>query len=168
MGDTKIKIYKHISFVFLGIVVIVVFFIYFITYLHKDVTSANPLIFWTVENHLTITVALVLISAFLGYISSSITYKQLNKTKKESKKLLEMLFLFLNNEEKEIINHLVKQNGLSSQAEISRLPEMNRVKAFRTLQKMQEKDLIDVTAHGKVRKINLKENISNILLKFND
>lgn len=76
-----------------------------------------------------------------------------------------MLFLFLNNDEKEIINYLIQNKGTAGQADIARLPGMNRVKAFRSLQKMQEKNLIDITAHGKIREILLKENILNMLIK---
>ena len=136
MDDAKIRLYKNMSFVMFGIVAVLVFLIYFVTYIHQDVTSANPFIFLMVKYHLGITVGLILVSAISGYISSSITYKQLNRTRTESRKLLDTLFLFLNIEEREIIDHLVKLDGVSTQAEISRLPSMNRVKAFRSLQKI--------------------------------
>ena len=74
-----------------------------------------------------------------------------------------MLLIFLNNDEREIINLLVKQNGTANQADISRLQGMNRVKAFRSLQKMQDKKLIDIISHGKVRRVTLKDNILHLL-----
>ena len=86
-------------------------------------------------------------------------------TKKESGKLLKMLFLFLSDDEKNIINCLVDNKGVVGQVDISRLPNMSRVKAFRSLQKMQAKNLIDIVAHGKTRKISLRENILNMLTK---
>ncbi len=71
-----------------------------------------------------------------------------------------MLLLFLGQEEKEIIEHLVAMDGMSSQADISKLPSMNRVKAHRSLQKMQEKNIVEVVPpHGKMRRIHLNENI---------
>lgn len=127
------------------------------------VTSKNPFIFWMVENHLSITIVLILLSGCIGYASSAIIYRQVTTTKKESKRLLEILFLFLSNDEKEIINCLVQNKGMIGQAEIARLPAMNRVKAFRSLQKMQERDLIDITPVGKIRRVSLKENILKIL-----
>ena len=42
---------------------------------------------------------------------------------------------------------------------------MNRVKAFRSLQKMKENNLIDVSAHGKIRKISLQKEILDTLLE---
>jgi len=165
MDEHSVKIYKYISIGFSVIVVSLAIVIYLVTYIHQDFTSKNPLIFWTVENHLLITIGLIILSGFIGYLSSTVIYRQVTKTKKESYKLLEMLLIFLNKDEKEIINFLVQNKGIIGQADISRLPGMNRVKAFRSLQKMQEKSLIDITAHGKVRKVLLKENILNMLTK---
>ncbi len=165
MDGHSIKLYKYISLGFSAIIISLAIIIYIVMYIHRNTTSKNPLIFWTVENHLPITIGMIILSGFIGYILSAVTYKQITKTKKESEKLLEMLFLFLNKDEKEIINHLVKSNGTTGQAEISRLPGMDRVKAFRSLQRMREKNLIDVTAHGKIRKVSLKENILNMLTK---
>lgn len=73
--------------------------------------------------------------------------------------------LFLNKEEKEIIKYLVEKKGETTQAEISRLPGLNRVKAYRSVQKMQQKKLIEVVSHGKVRKIKLRKDILCILKK---
>jgi len=163
MEKPSIKLYKRISFVFLGIATLVIALVYLITYLQRDRTSADPFIFWTVEHSLSIMITLIIVSIALGYLLSSLTYRELRKSKKESKKLLDTLFLFLNKEEREVISHLVEHKGAATQADISRLPEMNRVKAFRSLQKMQERNLIDITSHGKIRKIALKENVLNIL-----
>ncbi len=165
MDEHSIKLYKYISLGFLVIIVGLAILVYLVTYIHQNTTSKNQLIFWTVENHLLITIGLIILSGFIGYISSTLTYKQVTKTKKESQKLLEMLLLFLNTDEKEIINCLVQNNGTMGQADISRLQNMNRVKAYRCLQKMQGKNLIDITAHGKVRKVSLKDNILQMLTK---
>ena len=165
MDGDSIKLYKYISLGFLVIITSLAIAVYLVTYIHQNITSKNQVIFWIVENHQLITISLIVVSGFIGYILSTLTYKFVTKTKEESQKLLEMLFLFLNNDEKEIIKSLIQHNGQLGQADISRLPSMNRVKAFRSLQKMQEKNLIDITVHGKVRKVSLKENILKILTK---
>ena len=163
MDKDKTKLYKHVSLAFSGISVLIVIFVALVTFIHKDFTSADPLIYWAVEYHFSITVGLIMVSLAIGYTLSTFIYKELRKSKEDSRKLIDLLFLFLSNEEKEIISHLVKQKGESHQAEISRLPGMNRVKSFRTLQKMKERDLIHITSHGKVRKIVLKNNVLNML-----
>jgi len=164
MDGDKIKVYRKFSFGFIIVAIVVASLVTLITYIHQDRTSADPVVFWTVENHLTITIGLMIFSLVLGYGISSTTYRELRKSKKTSKSLLDTLFIFLNKEEREILTYLVKNKGQANQADISRLPEMNRVKAFRSLQKMKENNLIDVSAHGKIRKIALKENVRDILL----
>ncbi len=165
MDDHSVKLYKYISLGFSVIIIGLALVIYLVTYIHQDLTSKNQLIFWMVENHLSIIIGLIILSGSIGYLSSTLIYRQVTKTKKESHKLLEMLLLFLNKDEKEIINSLVQNKGMIGQADISRLPGMNRVKAFRSLQKMQEKDLIEITSHGKIRKVSLKGDILNLLTK---
>ncbi|MBS3137311.1 hypothetical protein J4232_02670 [Candidatus Woesearchaeota archaeon] len=165
MDEQSIKLHKYMSLIFLVVTFSLAIVIYLIIYIHRDVTSKNALIFWIVENHSSILIGLILFSGFIGYISSALTYKIIINTKKESRKLLKMLFLFLSNDEKNIINCLVDNKGTIGQADISRLPNMDRVKAFRSLRKMQAKNLIDIVVHGKIRKISLKDNILNMLTK---
>jgi len=164
MDGGRIKLYRKVSIAFIAITVIIALLVTFVTYIHQDMTSVDPLIFWTVENHLSITIGLILFSLILGYIISALTYNELRKTKRTSKKLLETLFVFLNREEREIINFLVKSTGIANQADISRLPGMNRVKAFRSLQKMKDNNLIEISSHGKIRKISLKNNVFDMLV----
>jgi len=166
MDEQSIKLHKYLSLIFLVVTFSLAIVIYIVLYIHRDVTSNNALIFWIVENHQSILISLVLFSGLIGYILSALIYNMVINTKKESRKLLKMLFLFLSNDEKNIINCLVDHKGTVGQVDISRLPNMGRVKAFRSLQKMQAKNLIDITAHGKIRRISLKENILNMLTKY--
>ena len=164
MDGRSVKLYKYISLGFSAIIIGLAILIYGVMYIHRNTTSKNSLIFWTVENHLPITISMIILSGFMGYILSTVTYKQVTKTKKESHKLLEILFLFLNRDEKEIINSLVQNNGMIGQAEISRLARMDRVKAYRSLQKMQEKT-DRYNCAWKIRKVSLKDNILNLLTR---
>ncbi len=40
---------------------------------------------------------------------------------------------------------------------------MHRVKAFRSLQKIQEKQLVEIIAHGKMRRLMLKPSLLEML-----
>ena len=73
--------------------------------------------------------------------------------------------MFLGDEEKKIMSYMIQNNGVAAQADIARLPNMNRVKAFRILQKMQQNNLIEIIPHGKVRNIQLQKHIQEVLLK---
>jgi len=163
MEEKQFDAYKRISVVMLALTLGLIGMIYFIIYTHDNFTSASPLIFYLVKYYLYIMVALIFVSAMLGYLFSMFTYRKLAETKNESRRLLDMLLLFLGTEEKEIIQHLMAKDGVSNQAQISKLPSMNRVKAHRSLQKMQEKNIVEVIPHGKMRMIHLNENIRRVL-----
>ena len=165
MAIPQLKAYKKLSFLLFGVASIMVLFVIILTYIHGDKTSANPFIFWTIEHHFEITVTLMIFSVILGYAMSTAIYQELMKSRKGSKKLMDMLYVFLNKEERSILVHLVEKKGGAKQSEIALLPGMNRVKAFRCLQKMKENNLIDIEAHGKIRKVILKEDVLNSLMQ---
>lgn len=68
----------------------------------------------------------------------------------------------LSTDEKRIVHELVNRNGSMLQSQISRMPEMGKVKAHRTVRKLQRKDIITVTANGKTNKISLTDHIQNM------
>lgn len=152
------KTIRNTSFIMLAILLIMITFVAFATY-----NATNGIFSFAAEYHTEIMAGLLVISIGFGFASSQFFYAELQRKKQDSKNILSVVLLFLNREEREIINFLVEKKGMTTQAEIARLPHMNRVKAHRSLQKMQEKQLIELIAHGKIRKVVLKENILHLL-----
>ncbi|MFC1648142.1 helix-turn-helix transcriptional regulator [Nanoarchaeota archaeon] len=167
MRNISIKTGEKTNAIILTLLLIAVIVLAFISFDSRFVSSDNDLLAFAVQNHMWIMVVLVLISVAFGFYTSKFLYKEIRERAKTSQNILEVVMLFLGEEEKGIINFLVEKNGETTQAEISRLPGMTRVKAYRSLQKIQEKQLIDIIPHGKVRRIKLKENILNTLLEQN-
>ncbi len=161
MSSQTTKIIRFAGFGFLTLLLILVTFVTFMSYT-GDPTQQGYLAF-AVRNHVTIMAILLIVAIAFGFVSSSIYNAQIKKAQQETRNVLDIVLLFLNRDERAIISVLVQNRGSTNQAEIARLPGMNRVKAFRSLQKMQEKQLIEILAHGKVRKINLKENLLTML-----
>jgi len=108
------------------------------------------------------------VSVAFGFFWSNTLYKEIEKKSKSTRSMLDVVLLFLGSDERKILHFLVENNGKTTQAEISRLDRMNKVKAYRSVKKMQEKQIIDIIPHGKVRKIQLKKNILNTLLDKTD
>jgi len=165
MAAFKLKMYKNIGFGVLTMLLIIVSTVAILTYMNRDHDNHNYLFTLAVQHHVEIMLALVIIATGFGFFWSAVSFSQIEKQKKDSKKILETVMLFLNREEKQIVNFLVEKKGATNQAEISRLPGMNRVKAYRSLQKMQEKRIIDIIPHGKIRRVVLKENILNSVIE---
>jgi uncharacterized membrane protein len=153
---------RNATFVVLGILLVAIIVLAFMTY---NVDASDSSLSFAVAHHVEIMAGLVVISLIFGFVSSQMFYAEIQRKKRESKSMLAVVLLFLSREEREIVNFLVESKGVTTQAEIARLPHMNRVKAHRSLQKMQEKQIIELVPHGKIRKVHLKENILQLLLE---
>jgi uncharacterized membrane protein len=106
---------------------------------------------------------LVIISTFFGFFWSRLLYQQVKSTTKAGESVTKLLFQFLAEEEKNVLNHLIKKDGETTQAEITRMEGMNKVKAFRTIKKLEEKNILTIKPHGKVRIITLREDLKELL-----
>ena len=97
------------------------------------------------------------ISNFKGNIN------QQNKTDTSiEKKFQKTLLKFLSYNENRVMKNLLEQNGTVNQLEISRLPNMGKVKASRVLRDMKNKGIIEIETHGKINKIHLSDDIKSI------
>ena len=76
-----------------------------------------------------------------------------------------VLLKFLNYNENRIVKKLIENNGSVLQSEISRLPNMGKVKAHRVLKDMEIKGIISIEKYGKTNRINLSEDVRNLFLK---
>jgi uncharacterized membrane protein len=159
----NINFYRKIGVVLLSFLLLAVLWIATITHTNRNLSNPNPLIHFAIQNNFVILIVLIVVSVAYGFLWSSLSYFEINRKKKDSEAILKTVFLFLSNDEKNMIEFLVQNDGQTTQAELSRLPGMNRVKAFRLLQKMQGKNLVEIIPHGKVRRIRIKENIMNTL-----
>src|SRR3989338_1934417 len=148
---------KKIGVTILVSIFIFVLWIAVLVFHNQNSTPANWLVVVTLENHFVIMVILVITSLIIGLVWSQLLYAEVEKKEKDSKKLLEIILMFLGDEEKKIMSYMIQNNGVAAQADIARLPNMNRVKAFRILQKMQQSNLIEIIPHGKVRNIQLQK-----------
>lgn len=157
----KGKSLRDKGFLALGAVLLVFMVFAFLTYTTGPV--ANPVIAYAVHHHVEIMAVLVIAAVAFGFALAQRFYRAYEKEREGSQDILGIVLLFLSAEEKAIIQHLVERGGTTNQAEVARLPGMNRVKAHRSLQKMQEKRIIELVPHGKIRRIHLKDNLRDML-----
>ena len=155
--------YKATTYALAATTAVTLFLVWFINELHQNYTSANPRVYWLQENYLAIIIATMLVSLAAGYTLSTYAYNKLAQTSRKTQQLRELLYLFLDEEERVIINYLLEQEGSGEQAAISRLEDMTRVKAHRTLKKMQQKDLVEIHKRGKINRVQLVNEIQDLL-----
>ena len=164
MKPMLLRLYRNFGFSFLSVVLVAVGILSYLTWKFRDTSPASPLYQWAIINHVWINFILVIIAISFGFVWSHISFHEIQQREKQSRKVIDVVMLFLSTDERAILNYLVEKKGEASQADVSRLEGMNRVKAFRTLQKMQQRNLLEITSFGKVRKVRLKENIYDSLV----
>ncbi len=92
--------------------------------------------------------------ASLGLFTGLLTYYLLfPKVKRDDKKILEIVKNLLNEEERTVLEMVIKEKEVT-QAKISRI--LGKVKAFRVIESLKKKGLITKEKIGKTSKIKLK------------
>ena len=75
-----------------------------------------------------------------------------------------MVTRMLSSDEKRIVKELINQNGTMLQSQISRMPNMGKVKAHRTVKRLERKDIVTITDNGKTNKISFTDNLREVFL----
>jgi hypothetical protein len=84
----------------------------------------------------------------------------------DTDKSSKILFLkFLNYGENQVIKKLIENNGTILQSEISRMPNMGKVRTHRIITELKKKEIITMEKYGKTNRINLTDDAKNVLLK---
>ena len=71
----------------------------------------------------------------------------------------ELLLKFLNEDERKIVDKLIEGKGKIVQAEITRLPGMNKVKVHRTVQRLIDRNVIESERLGKTNQLKFNKEI---------
>lgn len=107
---------------------------------------------------------MILILSSLGiFVGSLASYSLMSKYIKETKgKNIESTLDFLSPNEKKIIKELIKNKQGINQSEFEKITGLHRVKIHRTIQKLKEKGIINKINKGKINKIKLNEELTNL------
>jgi len=129
---------------------------------HGDSVTGPLKIFVTYHIHFMIVLG------FLGVMTGLISYKGFNQQHKEvvhSKEISkDILMRFLDGAERQIINTLLERSTtIITQAHISKLDNMGKVKAHRTIQRLEKKNIITLTPYGKTKQLVLDDSIIDLL-----
>ena len=100
-----------------------------------------------------------LISEIVNKNGNSINPNDSDKTSKS------VILKFLNYGENQVMKKLIENNGDVLQSEISRMPNMGKVRAHRIISDLKKKEIITLEKYGKTNRIYLTDDVKNILLK---
>ena len=71
---------------------------------------------------------------------------------------------FLNYGENQVIKKLIENDGTILQSEISRMPNMGKVRAHRIISELKKKEIITLEQYGKTNRLYFTEDVKKILL----
>ena len=140
------------------------------------------------DQNYTLLVVLAVMVALLAPLSYYFMSKKVDKHLEENMKLISqivnidnnndqsgtknvensykaVLLKFLNYNENRILKKLIENKGSVLQSEISRLPNMGKVKAHRVLKDMEIKGIISIEKYGKTNRITLSEDVKKLFLE---
>ena len=89
--------------------------------------------------------------------------QKVEHTHGSAKKTGEVVLRFLSREERLIITRLLEEKGKVTQAELTRMQGMNKVKVHRSLAKLAEKDIVILEQYGKTNTVRLQSEIYEAL-----
>ena len=108
----------------------------------------------------------MVIMGLFGVFSGLMGYNLLNTTIENQKKIVktnvEIIMKFLNPEEREVVELLLKKDNMTTQSEISKAPGMTRLKAHRIVKKLEDRGVVHVEKYGKINMIRIVEELRNI------
>jgi len=89
-----------------------------------------------------------------------------SETKNVENSCKAVLLKFLNYNENKILKKLIEHSSNMLQSEISRLPNMGKVKAYRVLKDMEIKGIISIEKYGKTNHITISEDVKKLFLEW--
>ena len=156
--------------------IIVVLFFYIIFAISNLYVNANSSVCTTLQEgyscphqeQLNILSTATPIIASLALLAGALVFylmsEKVEKKEKDLKKNTEVLLKFLSPDEKKLINLLIENNGKILQAELTRLPEMSKVKSHRTVLRLMDKGVIEKETLGKTNIIKFTKEIKEGLM----
>jgi DNA-binding transcriptional ArsR family regulator len=144
--------------VFIFLVTVLVF-VYALYSQGQDVPS---ILLPFVEFHVEFMIIMGLFGVFSGLMVFSIMNATLEKQKQLVKTNISIIMKFLGNDEREIVDLLLRKEGMTTQSEIAKLPGMSRLKAHRVVKKLEERGIVHVEKYGKINMIRIVDELRGI------
>lgn len=108
---------------------------------------------------LFIFLAIIFVSSLLYFLFS----QKINHKEELIKNNFNVLYSILDDQEKDVLNSLIKNSGEIEQSKISK--KLNKIKAHRIIKKLEEKKIVNVIKEGKTNKIKLNKDLKETLIK---
>ena len=102
--------------------------------------------------------AIIFVGALVYYLLSL----RIDAQKRMISKNIEILYTILDEDERKVLKKLISKKGEINQSDL--LENFDKIRAHRTIKKLEEKKIVDIQKNGKTNKIKLNEELMQELL----
>lgn len=115
-----------------------------------------------IEWHMHFMVLMGMFGIFSGLVVYNIMSATLEKQKQLVKTNIGIIMKFLGDDEREIVDLLMRKEGMTTQSEIAKLPGMSRLKAHRVVKKLEERGIVHVEKYGKINMVRIVDELKGM------
>jgi len=126
-------------------------------------STDNMFMLFAIQHHIGIMVGLVALSIIFGFFWSSVLFSEIQKKEHISHEAKKAIFQLIGKDERIILEHLCKNKAETSQAQLTKVLPMSKVKIFRTLQKLKQKELIVIEPNKRLRTVKINPSYLRLL-----
>jgi hypothetical protein len=139
-------------------------FIVIFTYIMSGNAESIPAVFVPfVQYHLYFMIGMGALGVAVGASTFYFMSQKVEHTHVAAQKTGEIVLRFLSADERKVIKRLVEEHGKATQAELTRMEGLNKVKVHRILAKLAEKEIVILESYGKTNAVRLKPEIYDAL-----
>ncbi len=113
------------------------------------------------QYHIPFMIVMGLFGVGSGLMAYSTLNASLEKQKKIAKTNIDIIKKFLSSEDRAIVEILINKDGMTTQSEIAKLPDMTRLKAHRIVKRLEERGIVHVEKYGKINMIRIVDELRN-------
>ena len=125
--------------------------------------NAPPFMVALFQYHFELMIVVSVLGIVVGAAMYFLMHEQVAEKTREAKGNAKLLLTFLSAEERAVVELLLKSEGHTTQAQASKLEDMTRLKAHRTVLRLADKKIVRIEKLGKTNQLWLAGSIYDAL-----
>lgn len=143
----------------LSLFMFIIFTFIFLFHLYLEDKLITPVLSPFVKYYVEFFILIATLGFGVGAITAYLMMSKVKKVQDVARTSTEIMLSFFQSEERIIVDYLLNHQEPVKQYDISRLQQLNKVKAHRILRKLRERRIIGLQRVGKVNSVMLRKEI---------
>ncbi len=147
------------------LVFVVISVLTMLSYYFIDLPDVPTFLQLFVKYHIFFMFLIGIIGVVFGIYFQTISNRKIESNKEKIIKIKKLFLNSLKNEEKIVLNNLIKNNGISTQYEITSSSNLTKLRVSRVIDEMSKNKMISKQKVGKINKIYLSDDLKELFLQ---